>query len=160
MNAETPTTLDEERVELGEISGSLGFLLRMAQLKAFDYFFHTLKGHGLKPGEFTVLWVIGLNPGLRQGTVARCLRVKPAHMTKLIARLVERGLVARTIPEDDRRSVRLELTIDGEAFVTRYRDRFLELHISERSDLSPSEAATLLTLLRRYAGLEGASPCP
>lgn len=160
MNAELQTTLDDEHVELGEITGSLGFLLRMAQLKAFNYFYHTLKGHGLKPGEFTVIWVIGLNPGLRQGTIARCLHIKPAHMTKLVARLVEQGLVQRTVPADDRRSVRIALTAEGEAFVARYRDRFLELHITERSDLNPDEAATLLALLRRYAGLEGGTPCP
>lgn len=158
MNANLPTPLDEEKVELGEITGSLGFLLRMAQLKAFDFFFHTLDGQDLKPGEFTVLWVIGLNPGLRQGTIARRLHIKPAHMTKLMARMVERGWVARKVPEDDRRSVRLALTDEGAAFVDRFRTRFLDLHLVERSDLTAEESATLIHLLRRYAGVEGATP--
>lgn len=145
---------EDERVELGEITGSLGFLLRMAQLRAFDFFFQTLEGHDLRPGEFTALWVIGLNPGLRQGTIARRLHIKPAHMTKLIARLASAGWVARTIPEDDRRSVRLALTPEGEDFVDRYRDQFLRAHLAERSNLSANEAETLIALLRRYSGLE------
>ncbi|MCB1347503.1 MAG: MarR family transcriptional regulator [Paracoccaceae bacterium] len=156
MNA-PKETFDDERVNLGEITGSLGFLLRMAQLKAFDFFFRTLDGEDLRPGEFTVIWVIQLNPGLRQGTFARTLKIKPAHMTKLIARLVEQGLVHREVPEDDRRSVRLSLSPEGEAFVARYRDQFLHLHLAERSDLTPEEARTLIHLLRRYAGIEGAA---
>ena len=156
MNA-LKEAFDDERVELGEITGSLGFLLRMAQLKAFDFFFRTLDGEDLRPGEFTVLWVIQLNPGLRQGTFARYLQIKPAHMTKLIARLVDQGLVHRAVPEDDRRSVRLSLTPAGDAFVERYREQFLHLHLAERSDLSMEEAQTLIHLLRRYAGIEGAA---
>lgn len=150
-------TLDDDRVELGEITGSLGFLLRMAQLHAFDYFFQTLGEYDLRPGEFTVLWVIGLNPGLRQGTIARRLNIKAAHMTKLVQRLVNAGWVNRTVPEDDRRSVRLTLTADGEAFVARYRDRFLHAHLAERSNLTGEEAETLIALLRRYTGLEEAA---
>ncbi|GKY86865.1 MarR family winged helix-turn-helix transcriptional regulator [Sinisalibacter aestuarii] len=149
-------TLDDEIVELGEITGSLGFLLRMAQLRAFDYFFQTLGEHDLRPGEFTVLWVIGLNPGLRQGTIARRLHIKPAHMTKLIQRLSAAGWVTRTVPQDDRRSVRLALTGEGEAFVARYRDGFLHAHLAERSNLAPDDAEHLIALLRRYSGLEGA----
>jgi DNA-binding MarR family transcriptional regulator len=154
MNQLAQEQLEEEAVDLGEITGSLGFLLRMAQLKAFDFFFRTLAEHDLKPGEFTVLWVIGLNPGLRQGTFARTLRIKPAHMTKLVQRLVNANFVSRTIPEDDRRSVRLALTAEGEAFVARYRDNFLHVHLTERSDLTGDEAEALLSLLRKYSGFE------
>lgn len=145
---------DDDRVELGEITGSLGFLLRMAQLRAYDHFFETLQGHDLRPGEFTVLWVIGLNPGLRQGTIARTLNIKPAHMTKLVGRLVAANWVSRTIPDNDRRSVRLTLTPDGEAFVDAYREKFLNAHLAERSNLSPEDATDLIGLLRRYTGLK------
>jgi DNA-binding MarR family transcriptional regulator len=150
--------LDDEAVELGEITGSLGFLLRMAQLRAFEFFFQTLADQNLRPGEFTVLWVIGLNPGMRQGTIARRLNIKPAHMTKLVQRLVNAGWVTRAVPEEDRRSVRLALTRAGEAFVARYRESFLTAHLAERSNLTTDEAERLIALLRRYTGLEGVDP--
>ena len=79
---------DEDAIDFGDLTRSVGFLLRMAQLQSFDMFFARLAKHGLKPGEFTLLWVVGLNPGLRQGSLARRLRIKPAHMTKLVQRLV------------------------------------------------------------------------
>ena len=103
----------EETIEFGEMANSLGLMIRLAQVRLFDAFYQNLAHHGLKPGEFTVLWVIGLNPGARQGLVARKLRIKPAHMTKLIQRAVDKGLVERIVPADDRRSVRLQLTGEG-----------------------------------------------
>jgi DNA-binding MarR family transcriptional regulator len=149
-------TLDLEKVEFGALSQSPGFLLRMAQLKAFDTFYASLGHLDLKPGEFTVLWMIGLNPGLRQGTIARRLHVKPAHMTKLIQRMVTAGYVTRTIPEDDRRSVRLALTRAGQAFVEQNSDTFLALQLAERSPLNREEADTLIVLLRKFTGIDGA----
>ncbi|MEJ1992956.1 MAG: MarR family transcriptional regulator [Maritimibacter sp.] len=146
--------LDSERVELGELSSSLGFLLRVAQLQAFDAFFNRLAPDGLKPGEFTMLWVVGLNPGLRQGTVARTLAIKPAHMTKLVQRMVDAGYLLRKTPDNDRRSVHLSLTDKGQEFVASNRDAFLSLHGDERATLTPEEADHLVTLLRRFTGFE------
>ena len=65
----------------------------------FEIFFEKLAHHGLKPGEFTMLWLIGLNPDTRQGDIARRIRIKPAHMTKLVGRAVDAGLVTRIVPE-------------------------------------------------------------
>ncbi len=145
---------DVDKIELGEISDSLGFLLRVAQIQVFERFFDSLGGHGLKPGEFTVLWVIGLNPGLRQGAVARILSIKPAHMTKLTGRLVDRGLVSRATPADDRRAVRLSLSPEGQRFVAANRTAFIEHHHDERNYLSPDEIETLIGLLKKLTGLD------
>lgn len=145
----------DHRVELGDLTRSLGFLLRLAQLQAFETFYARMPTHGLKPGEFTVLWVVGLNPGQRQGNIADRLRIKPAHMTKLLQRLVAAGLVTRSVPKTDRRSMRLYLTAEGRDFVDRHRSSLLDLHAPERYALGEEEAAELLRLLGKLAGLEG-----
>ena len=104
MKATFLDTPDQDDIDFGEMRGSLGLLLRLAQVKVFDSFFENLSKHGLKPGEFTMLWVIGLNPDTKQGLVARRLRIKPAHMTKLVQRNVDKGLVEFSIsaPEPTR----------------------------------------------------------
>jgi len=147
--------LDEEDVDLGELGSSLGFLLRISQLKAFEGFYEALKDFDFAPGEYTVLWVIALNPGLRQGTIARRLNIKPAHMTKLVQRMVTAGYVLRNIPEDDRRSVHLSLTEAGAETVARTREAFLHHRLTERGALDADEAEQLIALLRKYAGTEG-----
>ena len=145
---------DDEIVELGDIKQSPGFLLRIAQLKAFGSFFDQVGALGIKPGEFTVLWVVSLNPGLKQGAIARTLHIKPAHMTKLVARLAGEGLMERTPDTIDRRAVRLTLTAKGEDFVARNRSKFLDTDLAQRVSLTAEEAETLNALLRKFTGLD------
>lgn len=141
----------DEDIDLGEMTASIGFLLRMAQVQAFDAFYDQLAQFGIKPGEFTVLWIIGLNPEQRQGTIARKLAIKPAHMTKLIQRQVKAGYVNRSVLEGDRRSVRLSLTQEGADFVAKYKNDFLGYHQTERDRLSEVESEHLCRLLRKFA---------
>lgn len=145
---------EDETVELGDIKQSPGFLLRIAQVKAFESFFAQIGGLGIKPGEFTALWVISLNPGLKQGTIARTLHIKPAHMTKLVSRLAKDGMLERTPDTTDRRAVRLTLTPKGEGFVARNRAKFLDTDLAQRVALTAEEAETLNALLRKFTGLD------
>jgi DNA-binding MarR family transcriptional regulator len=142
-----------DEIDIGQLGTSLGFLLRMAQLRTFVLFHERLAGQGLKPGEFSVLMIIGRNPGIRQGLLAQRLMIKRAHMTKLVRSFEDRGLVARRIPEHDRRAVELTLTDAGQAFVA---ERAAPLAAYERElpgALSESEQRELIRLLQRYAGV-------
>jgi DNA-binding MarR family transcriptional regulator len=153
MSKSAVRLVDSEKIDLGEFSSSLGFLLRIAQVQVFNALFETLAQVNVKPGEFTVLWVIGLNPQLRQGSLAQRLEIKPAHMTKLVQRLVQAGYVIRSTPEDDRRSVRLSLTNNGRALLAQHKADFLDLHKQERGNLSASESKQLCNLLRKFTHL-------
>src|SRR5690606_41841477 len=110
-----------DALALGELSHSTGFLLRLAQLVSFRDFFDDLGGLGIRPGETSVLMLIGENPGVRQGVLARALMIKRAHMAKMMAAMEREGLVIRSVPDDDRRSVALRLSEKGQAQVARVR---------------------------------------
>ena len=144
----------EVDIDFGEMGHSLGLLLRLAQIRVFEIFFEKLAHHGLKPGEFTMLWLIGLNPDTRQGDIAKRIRIKPAHMTKLVSRAVDAGLVTRLIPDDDRRSVRLRLTAEGERFVADKKREFTTYLAQENIGLSDRDFAELIRLLRVFNGME------
>jgi Transcriptional regulators len=158
MNAPFPST-DEETVDLGALNDSVGFQLRMTQTRAYDQFFREFAGTEVRPGEYTVMQVLGMNPGLKQGTLAKTLNIKPAHMTKLVQRLVRAGHVKRTVPPEDRRSVRLSLTAAGQTHVEQHNDHFLSVHRAERVGLTDAEMATLLALLKKLTFNEGPE-CP
>ena len=153
MNAVIRDPLRGENVDLGDLPASLGFLLRLAQVQVFQAFFNALSERGLKPGEYTVLRVIGLNPGTRQGVIARALKIKPAHMTKLVQRMVVAGLVERIIPPDDRRSVNLILTDTGRSFIGAHEAELKHFQQTEGAGLSDDEFAQLLKLLQKLTGL-------
>jgi len=154
MNRQLRDRTRRDDIDFGEVSSSLGFLLRLAQVKVFESFFASLAHLGLSPGEFTVLWVIGLNPGVPQGVIARRLQIKPAHMTKLVQRAVDAQLVERCVPDDDRRSVHLRLSSAGERFVAKTKPAFLDVIAAENTHLDDEEFATLIRLLRKFNGME------
>lgn len=142
-----------EDVDLSGLTGSLGFLTRMAQLQVFDFFYEELGEFGLRPGEFSAFWVIHRNPGIRQGLLAQRLRIKRAHMTKMVRSLEDRGLVERTVPDDDRRSVALRLTRKGETFLNRNADAFFANDALRPSPLSERENRQLIALLQKFTGI-------
>lgn len=142
--------VDDGPVEFGELKSSLGFLVRIAQVKIFKEFYNAMADSKLKPGEFSTLWIIGLNPGYRQGTIAKSLNIKPAHMTKLVDRLVRAGYIERVVPPNDRRSVRISLTIEGQEFVNNHREQFINFHASERANLSKAEYTQFVSLLKKF----------
>jgi len=143
-----------EDVDVGPMRNSLGFLLRMAQLKTFEQYFTDYKGIGLKPGEFSVLTLIMHNPGIRQGVLARRLMIKRAHMTKLVRSLEKRGYVTRAIPDEDRRSVMLKLTAEGRSFVRRKWTLFMRYEEAPHSPLSAHEERQLIRLLQTFVGVD------
>ena len=143
----------EVEIDLGRLVSSPGFLFRMGQVEVFSLFYETLGKLGLKPGEFSVLWVVHLNPGVRQGAVAEKLRIKPAHMTKLVRSFEEGGLIDRHIPETDRRGIELRLTPKGEGFVRDYAEEFFTYAETEVARLTPAEGRQLISLLQKFTGL-------
>lgn len=148
----------DDAIDMREICDSIGFLTRLAQVRTYDTFFEDLGQFGLRPGEYSTLLLIARNPGIRQGILAQALCIKPAHMTKLVRTFEDRGLVERTIPDHDRRSVHLDLTDAGHAFVAQHRQAFSRHEKRLNSTLSADELRALKLLLRKYVGYDGEKP--
>lgn len=143
----------KDGLKLGILKDSFGYLVRMAQIRAFETSSAHVGEVDFKPGEFSVLWIISLNPNVRQGEVARQLAIKPAHMTKVIQRQEAKGLVERHIPENDRRSVRLALTAKGQEHVTALKDAYFN-NDHMHSPLDAEEFDQLLNLLQKFIAMD------
>lgn len=154
MNKPVQTDADTPDLDFGEMAGSLGLLLRLAQIKVFEGFYKELGHHGLKPGEFTMLWLIGLNPDTRQGVIARRLRIKPAHMTKLVQRAVDKGLLERNAPDEDRRAIELRLSKAGQRFVDDKKRDFLAFIAKENQLLGNDDYEFLIRTLQKLTDME------
>lgn len=139
-------------VSLGVFENASGFVLRIAQLVAFDRFFEIFGESEIKISEFTVLLAIAENPGVRQGVVANVLKIKWSNMTKLVRTLEARDLIGRHIPPNDRRSVELRVTNAGRAQIKAVTDHMYESDRQALSMLSDEENQQLLHLLRKVAG--------
>jgi DNA-binding MarR family transcriptional regulator len=155
MHETAAATHDE--VRLGALANSLGFLLRLAQLTNFSDFYAAFDGTGIRPGEISVLMLIGENPGIRQGVLARRLMIKRAHMAKMIAAMEADGLVEKSVPEADRRGVELRLTPKGHARVAQAQPIFARLDAVSHRGLTPREEQELKRLLRKYLEIDSQS---
>ncbi|MDP2085352.1 MAG: MarR family transcriptional regulator [Gemmobacter sp.] len=140
-------------IALGGMAGSLGLLFKLAQLTAADHHRAHFQRTGLSPSAYTILRTIRGNPGLRQGHLAAVLRIKPALMTRLIRDFEDAGLVARRIPDDDRRTVTLTLTPEGAARLDRAAPHVTAAFAAEHHGLTAAEVARLQQLLQKYCGV-------
>ncbi len=144
----------ESVVDFGPLTELAGFMLRLAQLQVFEAFFSEFGHRNIRPGQIGILVAIGENDGIRQGALARALRIKRSNMAKIVRLLVSDGLVRRRVPASDRRAVELSLTPAGRAFVER---TLPDLRVNDRAAtgrLTDGDYATLMRLLRKVIGTD------
>lgn len=141
-------------IRLGYLDGLLGYMLRRAQLAVFQDFLQTMRGHDLRPAQFSVLAIIGANPGLKQSRVSEALGINRANFVALLDELEKRKLAKRAPAPGDRRSNALYLTPKGESFL-REAYEHLRAHHERRMDeaLGSTDKQHLLELLGKLAAL-------
>jgi DNA-binding MarR family transcriptional regulator len=100
-------------IDLGRLPQVVGYMLRRAQLAAFQDFLRSYAEIDIRPAQYAVLTVIERNPGLRQSQVSTALGIKRANLVALLDSLESRGLAKRVPVATDRRSYALHLTEAG-----------------------------------------------
>lgn len=112
----------EQDIEVGldGLVGHAGYAVRRFQIWIFQDFIRTLAAVDIKPTQYSVLTVIGANPGLSQMAVAKRLGIERARLVHLLDSLEDRKLVRRVQSRTDRRSHALHLTGRGEASLRQF----------------------------------------
>jgi len=132
-------------VALGDLSESLGYRIRRAQLWVFKEISRKLASLEISPAQLSVLTVIDANPGVNQLTVAEVLSIERAGLGRLVDHLEKRRLVTRTASSINRRYYVLYLTDAGAALLNRIRPILAEM---ER-DLTRKIGARAFSQLQR-----------
>ena len=100
-------------------------------------------GGDLSPTQGAALNTIACHGPLTPSELAGREKIQRPTATRVLARLEEAGLVARTADPADRRSSLVAVTASGDALLAASRER-KDLYLAERLDrLSPSELAVL-----------------
>jgi DNA-binding MarR family transcriptional regulator len=113
-------------VALGNLSQSLGYRIRRAQLWVFKEVSRKLASLDISPAQYSVLCVIDANPGVNQLAIAQVLSIERAGLGRLVDHLEQRGLVARTASAINRRYYVLHLTDVGAVLLARLRSGVAE----------------------------------
>jgi MarR family transcriptional regulator, organic hydroperoxide resistance regulator len=89
---------------------------------------------GLSAAETNLLACFAGEPGRAVRELVAATGQRPSTLTGVLDRLERRGLVARTTHPDDRRSVLVRLTSDGERAAERVATAFAEVEASLPAD--------------------------
>ena len=74
-----------------------------------------IRRHGLTHPQFDVIATLGNTPGMSCRELSERTLITKGTLTGVLDRLLEKGLITRTVPEHDRRSLFIALTPAGEA---------------------------------------------
>jgi DNA-binding MarR family transcriptional regulator len=145
-------TPGDAALDTAGIDHLLGFRLALAEVSARQVFQrHIGVPFKLRPVEFTLLMLLGANPGATPTRLAQALRLSPPNVTVLVDRLAARHLVQRQRSQDDGRATILQLTAAGAELAQRAHLASRTMEQGLLKALTPGERALLGELLHKLA---------
>ncbi|MEM7771546.1 MAG: MarR family transcriptional regulator [Cyanobacteria bacterium P01_A01_bin.37] len=128
--------------------GTIRELVRTYQ--AFSTYSEAFVRHyDLTPAQFDVIATLGNTAGLTMGEIGEKTLITKGTLTGVVDRLEKKALITREIPPENRRSVVVKLTPDGEALF----EQVFPAHIADMKQhfetLNASEMELLKVLLGR-----------
>lgn len=130
------------------------FLKTMRELvrtyQAFYNYDETLiRQYNLTHSQFDVIATLGNTVGLSMGEIGEKTLITKGTLTGVIDRLEKKNLVLREVPSDNRRTVIVKLTPEGEATFERVFPQHIAQLKQRFEQLEPSELELLRVLLNR-----------
>lgn len=142
-----------DELDLSGLTSVVGYTLRRAQMAVFEDFINRFSVLDLKPAQYSVLLVIGDNPGRKQSEIATVLGIQRPNFVAMLDELERRGLAERTRSATDRRSHAVVLTTAGRALLDRAKDMQREQEENLAVVLGPGGRETLVGLLKKLTDL-------
>ncbi len=126
-----------------------GFLIRRLHQLHVAIFIEECRAFDVTPVQYAVLSVLYRDRPLDQVSVAAEVGIDRNNAADVIRRLERRGFVERVPSPTDRRAKVSRITDEGRRFVEEAHGAMERAQQRLTSSLSPEDAATLSTLLRR-----------
>jgi DNA-binding MarR family transcriptional regulator len=132
-----------------DLASRPGFLVRRLHQIHISLFGEECAEFDVTPVQFSIMSVIGQQPGLDQSQISEEVGVDRATLANVVARLEAAGLLRRATSRLDRRQKLLTLTQKGKSLLTRMQAPVYRAHARTIAALSPDEQAQFLALLSR-----------
>jgi len=110
---------------------------------------------GIGGAQVWALGIIGDQPGIGVGQLARAMHIHQSTASNLVRALVDREFVSTTRGASDRRAVQLRLLPAGQALLRRVRGPYTSLMVQGLDRLDDATLARLETDLTRLAQAMG-----
>ena len=149
VSARTTPPPAVEEVDTSFLETLLGYNARRAALAVIDVFVQRMAPYELKPVDFSVLSLVGHNPGITSRQLCTALGILPPNLVGMVNALQKRSLVERLPHPRDGRAVGLHLTPRGQKLMREAEKTAAELEADFASRLTPAELRTLIGLLKK-----------
>lgn len=152
-----PKPADDDETPSGHLDASalkhvMGYQLAQAAVVCNLVFTRAVGAPlSLRPVEYTVLQLIGANPGCSSVRLARALSVTKPNITMWVDRLCERGLIERHPSATDKRSHELHATAAGHDLVQQATAAVLAGESLALAHLTQGERTLLAELLHKIS---------
>jgi DNA-binding MarR family transcriptional regulator len=138
-------------IDFDVLEGHLGYFLRRLQVAVFKDFIATLAARDVRPAQYSVLVLIGANPGRSQADIGEALDIERARLARLLHDLEARNWIRRLAATRDRRSHSLYLTSEGRRSLDGIKD-LAARHERQMAKLVGGERRLLLLKLLKDFG--------
>ena len=134
-----------ENFEPGRCVGPLINRVRLALLEALD---RTLAPHNVTSAQYVILSTLAAGAD-SASQICKGISYDAGAMTRMIDRLEQRGLLQRVRVADDRRTVKLHLTVEGRTLYPKMRASAIEVINGLLRGFTKAEAHQLEDFLKR-----------
>lgn len=132
-----------------QLQSEVGYHLKRAYVHVIEYFHEYMSALKLRPGEFSILCMIEENQDVTARVLSGALNIAPPNLVSLLESLDERGLIKKTINEQDRRSQFLTLTHQGKGLLNKAKEASKYAQRDGLANLTSQETAQLIKLLQK-----------
>ena len=127
----------------------MGYNARRASLAIVDVFMVRMAPYALRIVDFSVLSLVGRNPGITSRQLCSTLGVLPPNLVGIVGQLETRQLLARQPHPHDGRATGLQLTVQGQSLVEHAEETATALELEATARLTAAERRTLMRLLQK-----------
>lgn len=145
--------IDGPAVDTTVLEGLVGYAARRASLVLVDSFMRHMAVLDLRPVSFTLLALVGRNPGITSSQLCATLGIQSSNLVGLVKQLHDRGCIQRQPHPSDGRALGLHLSAQGRTLLKKALETAAQADREATAQLTHEEVAQLLGLLRKvYAG--------
>jgi DNA-binding MarR family transcriptional regulator len=147
--SQSPSSADTPALNTTALEQLLGYAARRTALTIIESFLHSMKPHGLRPVEFSILCLIADNPGVTARQLCAALSLQPPNLVAPLDDFAQRGLIERRAHPQDGRAWGLHATASGQTLMRKAHAQALALELGSTPRLTERERASLLRLLQK-----------
>jgi DNA-binding MarR family transcriptional regulator len=138
-----------DKIDTRYLETLLGYNTRRATLTIISRFIERMAEFDLRPVDFSVLSLIGHNPGITSRELCNALNILPPNMVGFLKAFEKRELIERTPHPTDGRAMGLSLTKKGQQLMQAAEVAAIHSDSSAAHQLSAAEQKTLMRLLQK-----------